>query len=164
MKIILSALIGGALGFVLVALTGILTLQHDGRQGGVVFDIFSREVPGITNPQAPILPIIGIAALGALVLCALVLPEEGSERTARSMGFLLVTAATVGWGLALGPNLGIYHDMTAGDGVPPGVPGWLRYGSTEPSVYLVAFLALGVLVLRWSNIRAKRSAEESRSA
>lgn len=155
LKSILSALVGAVSGFLLVALTGILRLQHDGRQGGIVFDIFSRQMASITNPQASILPLIGISALGALVLCVLVLPSRGFGYVARNLGFLVSTLISVGWGIALGPNLGVYYDMTAGDGVAPGVPGWLEYGSIEPSVYLVVFLSFGALVLRRSDNRVE---------
>lgn len=155
---LLSALTGGVVGTVFVTVSGILALQHEGRQNGVVFSVFSDNTPRITNPESSILSVASMAALGALVIWALLVGFEPG-RTARIIGFLLSSVVWIAWGLALGPNLGIIHDLNVGDGVSWGMPGWVKYGSTEPMVYLVMFLALGALVMRASAFRADKSGE-----
>lgn len=155
LKTILSAALGALLGFLLIILAGILRIRHEGLQSGILFDLFSRQLPSITNPQVSILPLAGIAALSALILSVLVLPRRHLGHVALNIGFLSSALIFVIWGIALGPNLGLYYDLTVRDGVAPGVTGWLQYGSTEPSVYLVMVLSFGALILREKDDRVK---------
>lgn len=157
-KATISAISGAVLGFVLVAFTGILALQGEARRAGAVLDVFSSEVLGIVNPQPPFLAVIGSAALGALILCVLIVPRQSAIR---SIGFLLAAGASVWVGVISGPHLGVVHDLTIGDTLPAGVAGWLRYGSVEPSVYLVALVVLGSVLLHVSRTRAEGTPEDA---
>ncbi|MDG4774957.1 hypothetical protein [Solwaraspora sp. WMMD792] len=147
MRSVLWGLYGAVLGALLVGVVGVLSIQATGLRAGAVFDL-NNTLAGITSPQTPYLPMLGIAAVSSLAVWALTVGPRRRPRLCRVglvVGFSTSTVALIALSFVIAPDIDAQRELLLG--VMPGWPGWIHRGGGESAVHLLVALAIGSLWL-----------------
>lgn len=148
MKNIVTAAGGAVVGALYVVIIGLLSIQVIGLQAGAVFDL-SNTVVGITEPQVPVWPLLGIVVLSALVIVGLVVFQGAVPRAAGVSlvaGFALSALVIVVWAFILTAGRDSGGEQTVG--VLRGGAGWVEKGGLNSATHVVTALAMASLGLR----------------
>lgn len=145
---------GFILGVGTVLGIGILEIQRIGAEAGAQMNL-DNEVVRIIEPGLPVLPLVGLVAIGffALTILNLIaarLWRSGGEFLAVGFGLAGLLAIAI-WLLGLG---GLDSASYPPSGIRPGIEGWVAKGAGHPLTMVLTAVALFMPVqVRWLDRR-----------
>lgn len=147
MRFAVSLLWGCVVGMLLVATTGMLSIQAIGLRDGAVFSMSNRLI-AVQSPALPVFQYLGIVSCSILALvCIEAVPSMTRflVRPASRIGCLIMMASLITWSLVL--SHGAF--VAAAERRPPHewIEGWVQYGGVESSVHLVLVVLLLGLIM-----------------
>ena len=147
MKHAASYAIGLALSLVYVSLVGALSIQISGLAGGAVFDL-SNTLTAVTEPNAGLLQVLGIAVASGAVLW--ILMRRGTTGTdvqrLLRLGFGTGTLVQIAVGVAL--LVGRFFVLDLNQGPAKWLEGWITSGASNSAVHVVFIVTVYLIVTR----------------
>ncbi|SMQ71057.1 hypothetical protein SAMN06295909_2402 [Plantibacter sp. VKM Ac-1784] len=148
MKHAASYAIGLALSLVYVSLVGVLSIQIAGVAGGAVFDL-SNTLTAVTEPNAGLLQLLGIAVASGAVLWILMrrggTTGTDTQRLLR-LGFGTGTLVQIAVGVAL--LVGRFSVLDLNQGPAKWLEGWITSGASNSAVHVVFIVTVYLIVTR----------------
>ena len=156
MKVALSIVYGSIIGTLLVAISGMLSIQAAGSLDGGVFGI-SNELVAVQSPALPVLQYIGMASSAVLALLGVeIVPSRASFLSpgASRIGCLVAIGALIVWSMIITQE--VFVEASVREPPRAWLEGWVQYGGSESSVHLVVVLLLLTAVMGglWAGRRA----------
>ena len=147
MKHAASYATGLALSLVYVSLVGALSIQISGLAGGAVFDL-SNTLTAVTEPNAGLLQVLGIAVASGAVLW--ILMRRGTTGTdvqrLLRLGFGTGTLVQIAVGVAL--LVGRFSVLDLNQGPAKWLEGWITSGASNSAVHVVFIVTVYLIVTR----------------
>lgn len=149
LKIVLVAVGGGTLAYVLVVFSGILALRRNLPTIGWTLEHLATTASGVTTPRVAMWWTLALAALSVAVSAIVVwaaLRRSLATAVTLTSSFTLVVIALAIRSLAERDSTGASKPFILGNADSPmdvfDFPDWVAAGSQEASVYVVVFAAL----------------------
>lgn len=146
LRLALRILAGLAVAFIGSSLIGLLELQRIATESGAVFDL-NNMLTAITEPETPVIQMMGLAACGAIILLFITWDIRGSLREGSGAGTIALIVVLVGIIAYFGITADYIEEMSR----PPfpGLEGWLYKAAYHPLIHTaIIYGILAPLVVR----------------
>ncbi|CAH0201274.1 hypothetical protein [Plantibacter cousiniae (nom. nud.)] len=147
MKNAASYAIGLALSLVYVSLVGVLSIQISGVAGGAVFDL-SNTLTAVTEPNAGLLQVLGIAVASGAVLWILMRRGTTGSDVQRFLRLGFGTGTLVQIAISVALLVGRFSVLDLNQGPAKWLEGWITSGASNSAVHVVLIVTVYLIMTR----------------